>query len=106
MRQSATLALAIAGMFILGTAAVSQANWYHQSGSSEGSSSEMTSPSGEPGMEAPETGTYEYQQQLETGNLPPLENSRVPGELRSSGGEPIEFVEAGGIGFRVGIDTE
>ncbi len=103
MRQSAMLTLAIAGMFILGTAAVSQANWYHQSGSSEGSSSEMTSPSSDPGMESQESETYEQQQPSEAGQLPPGENYRSGNDFRS--GEPVESIEAGGLEYRLGIDT-
>ena len=102
MRQRAMLSLAIAGMFILASAAVVQANWYHKSEGSEGSTSEMSSPSGELGMETPEPGTYEYEQALETGNLP----SQVSGEQFSAPGEEIAVVEQGGVDFRLGIDTE
>ncbi len=102
MRQRAMLTLAIAGMFILATAAVSHANWYHKSESSEGSTSEMTSP-GEPGSEAPQAETYEQQQPSEAGQLPPDANFRSGNDFQS--GEPVGSVEAGGLEYRQGIDT-
>jgi len=98
------LSLAIAGMFILASAVVSQANWYHKSGSSEGSSSEMTSPSGESGMEAPQAGPYERQEPSEAGQLPSGENTMSTGsDFRSDEGGPI--AEQGGTAFRVDIDA-
>ncbi len=106
MRQRAMLSFAIAGMFILASAAVTRANWYHSSEGSQGSTSEMMSPTSEPGTEAPEVGSYEYQLQMETGNLPPLETSRSSGERFSPGDEGLQVIEQGGITFRVGIDGE
>lgn len=106
MRQRAMLSLAIAGMFILTFAAVTEANWYHQSEGSQGSTSEMMAPSSEPGTEAPEVGSYQYQEAMETGNLPSLGTSPSEGEQFSPGGEDIEVVEQGGATFRVGIDGE
>lgn len=104
MRRMAMLSFFIAGLFILASAAVVRADWYHQSGNPEGTKSEMSSPSSETRMEAPEAGTYEYQQALETGSLPPSEGSRVSGEPRSSGGEEIQIVDQGGLKFRSGVD--
>ncbi len=106
MRQSAMLTFVIAGMFILGTAAVAQANWYHKSEGSDRSSSEYMSPSGDTQAEAAEPGTYEYQQQMETGNLPGLDTSRGSEEQFSRGGEEVQVIEQGGAKFRVGIDGE
>ncbi len=109
MRHRAMLSLAIAGMFILASAAVSRANWYHKSESSQGSSSEMTSPSSEQGTEAPEAGTYERQEATEAGKLPPGEDAMGPrSEFRSGGnipGENIPLAESNGEVYRLGIDT-
>ncbi len=106
MRQRAILTFVIAGMFILTTAAVSQANWYHKSEGADQSSSEYMSPSGDTQAEASEPGTYEYQQQMETGNLPGLETSPGSEEQFSPGGEGVQVIEQGGATFRVGIDGE
>ncbi len=106
MRYRAMLTSAIAGMFILATAAVSQANWYHKSEGSDQSSSEYMSPSDEPQAQAAEPGTYEYQQEMETGNLPGLDTSRGGDEQFSPGGEDVQVIEQGGATFRVGIDGE
>lgn len=106
MRRMAMLSFVIAGMFIVASAAAARANWNHESGSSEGTTSEMMSPSSGPATEAPEVGTYEYQQALETGNLPSEGNSVVSSEGSSSPGEEIQVIEQGGLKFRLGIDTE
>ncbi len=106
MRQSAMLTLVIAGMFIFGTTAVAQANWYHKSEGSDQSSSQYMSPSGDTQAEISEPGTYEYQKEMETGNLPGLEASRGSDEQFSPGGEEVQVIEQGGAKFRVGIDGE
>ncbi len=106
MRYRAMLTLAIAGMFILTTAAVSQANWYHKSEGSDQSSSEYMSPSDESQARSAEPGTYEYEQQMETGNLPGLEASRGSEGRFSPGSEDAQVIEQGGAEFRVGIDGE
>ncbi len=106
MRQSAMLTFLIAGMFIVTTTAVAQANWYHKSEGSDRSSSQYMSPSRDTQAETSEPGTYEYQQQMETGNLPALEASRGPEERFSPGGEEVQVIEQGGARFRVGIDGE
>ncbi len=103
MRHRAMLYFAVAGMFILASAAVSQANWYHQSDSSQGSSSEMTSPSGEQGSDASQAETYQQQQPSEAGQLPPAGNFRSGNDFQS--GEPVETIDAGGLEYRLGIDT-
>ena len=103
MRHRAMLFIAVAGMFILASAAVSQANWYHQSESPRGSSSEMTSPSGEQGNDASQAETYQQQQPTEAGQLPPAGNFISGNDFRS--GEPVERIEAGGLEYRQGIDT-
>ena len=104
MRRTAMLSLAIAGMFILMSTGVSRANWYHKSGSSEGSSSEMTSPSGEPGTEAPQAGTYESQEASDAGKLPLGENTMNSGS-KFRGDEDVPAIDVGGLKYRVGIDT-
>ncbi len=106
MRYRAMQTFLIAGMFIFATAAVTQANWYHQSGGSDQSSSEMKSPSGDVQAGAAEPGTYEYEQQMETGNLPALETSPGSSDRFSPGGEDVQVIEQGGAEFRVGIDGE
>ncbi len=103
MRHRAMLYFAVAGMFILASAAVSQANWYHQSEGSQGSSSEMTSPSGEQGNDASQAETYEQQQPVEAGQLPPPESLRSGNDF--PGGEPVETIDVGGLKYREGIDT-
>ncbi len=104
MRHRAMLSLAIAGMFILASAAVSGANWYQESESSGGSTSEMTSPSSEQGMGAPEAGTYEGREATEAGKLPSDKDTMRSGrEFR--GDETIPVVEANGEVYRLGIDT-
>lgn len=106
MRYRAMLTFAIAGMFIVATAAVTQANWYHKSEGSDQSSSEYMSPSDESRAEVAEPGTYEFQQQMETGNLPGLDTARGGEEQFSPGGEDLQVIEQGGTTFRVGIDGE
>ncbi len=104
MRHRAMLSLAIAGMFILASVAVSRADCYHKSESSQGSTSEMTAPSSEQGTEAPEAGTYQRQEATEAGKLPPGENAMRSGpEFRS--GEDIPVFEASGEMYRLNIDT-
>ncbi len=106
MRQSAMLSFVIAGMFILASAAVAQANWYHKSEGSQESTSEMMSPSGEPEAQAPEAETYGNPQQLETGGLPSEEGSQISSEFLPPGGENAPVVDPGGVKLRIGIDTE
>ncbi len=103
MRRITTLSLAVAGLFVLTYAAVAQANWYQHSESSGGSTSEMTSPSDDPGTSAPEVGTYERQEATEAGKLPPGEKSMSSGgEFRSD--ENVPTYEVGGRTYRAGID--
>ncbi len=102
MRQRAMLFFALAGMFLLATAAVSRANWYHDSESSQGSSSEMTSPSGEPGTEAPQAETYEQQTPSEAGQLPPSDKFGPGNDLLR--GEPVQRIDAGGLDYRQSLD--
>ncbi len=106
MRYRAMLILAIAGMFTVATTAVSQANWYQKSEGSDQSSSEYMSPSGESNAQSAEPGTYEYEQQMETGNLPGLGTSPGGEEQFSPGSEDLQVIEQGGATFRVGIDGE
>lgn len=107
MRQRVILSLAIAGMFILASAAASRADWYYQSESSDKSTSEMTSPSAEPGIGAPEVGTFERQEPTEAGLLPPSERSMYFGNSKagSPDDESVPKVEVGGLRIREGVDT-
>lgn len=106
MRHAAMMSSAVAGVFMLASAAVAQANWYHESGNPEGSSSVMTSPSSEAQAETPEPGTYQYEQALETGMLPPGSDSHFSGARSSRGGEDIQVIDEGGFKIRLGIDTQ
>ncbi len=53
---------------------------------------------------APEPGTWEYQAALETGSLPASASGKA---LRESDrvNSPVATIEAGGVVYRVGIDT-
>lgn len=53
---------------------------------------------------APEFGTWQYQEALETGSLPPAERVMEAG---ADGGEVRGFptIELGGVVFRIGLDT-
>lgn len=54
---------------------------------------------------APELGTWQYFEAIETGNFPSQE---VSTQVRKSGAEqaPVfETVELGGISYRIGLDT-
>ncbi len=107
MRQSAVLTLVIAGLFILGTAAVAQANWYHKSEGSDESSSEHMSPVGDQGTNASQPEQYGSPQQMETGGLPPGEQPEfLKDEFLPPGAENAPVVDQGGIKLRIGIDTE
>ena len=54
-------------------------------------------------MSAPEPGTWEYQEALETGSLPPSE-AGIPSRTDNPAGEDVETYEAGGVTFRAGVD--
>ncbi len=102
MRHRAMLSIAIACMFILASAGVSRANWYHKSDSSGGNTSEMSSPSSESGMEAPQGESYEGQEATEAGGLPSDRNATESGTGIRSGDVPT--VEVDGTVYRLGID--
>lgn len=51
---------------------------------------------------SPEHGTFEYQEALETGRLP---SESVTFSVHSASDEKLPTVDAGGITYRIGVDT-
>ncbi len=54
---------------------------------------------------APEYGTFEYQKALETGTLPPGDAGTVGAPGGDTPGVRAPAIDAGGLNYRVGIDT-
>ncbi len=53
----------------------------------------------------PESGTFEYQAALETGNLPSDDGRAAVSASRPKTGAQVPAIEIGGMNYRVGIDT-
>lgn len=97
MRRTWGLPLAVAGMFIFASAAVSQANWYYGSEGTDGGTSEMMAP-------PEEAGTYQQQEPSEAGKIPSGEKAMTPGE-EPRAGDDFPTVDSGGLKFRESVDT-
>lgn len=83
MRLTRVLSLAVGGLFVLTSSAISIAgDW------------DWSSPSG-----STDQGNYESRESLEAGSLPSGEHEM------NSGDENVPTVESGGLKFREGIDT-
>lgn len=54
--------------------------------------------------EAPEFGTWQYQEALETGTLPSAAKA-MKAELGQAGKQALPTIELGGVEFRIGLDT-
>jgi len=54
---------------------------------------------------APEYGTFEYREALETGTLPPGEGRAIDPPAMGKSGDQVPVIEFGGLKYRVGIDT-
>lgn len=54
--------------------------------------------------EAPEFGTWQYQEALETGTLPSA-GKVIKAEPGAAGTQDLPTIELGGVEFRIGLDT-
>jgi len=52
-----------------------------------------------------EYGTFEYQEAMETGTLPPGEGRAIDPPAMGISGDQAPVIEVGGLKYRVGIDT-
>ena len=102
MRQTRLLSLAVVGIFLLASSAISMAGDWDWSSPSETYGPAGSHPSMESGSQAtsPDQGNYESQETLEAGKLPSGENT-----MSSGSDESFPIVEQGGAEFRDGIDT-
>ena len=106
MRQTRLLSLAVVGIFLLASSAISMAGDWDWSSPSETYGPAGSHPSMESGSQgtSPDQGNYESQETLEAGKLPSGENTMSSGS-GFRGDESVPIVEEGGASFRVGIDT-
>jgi len=106
MRQTRLLSLAVVGIFLLASSAISMAgdwDWSSPSATYGPAGSHPSMESGSQGT-SPDQGNYESQETLEAGKLPSGENTMSSGS-GFRGDESVPIVEEGGASFRVGIDT-
>ena len=94
MRQIRLLSVAVVGIFLLASSAISMAGDWDWSSPTESGSKAMS----------PDQGNYESGGTLEAGKLPSSENTMSSG-IESGSDKSVQTVEGGGAEFRVGIDT-
>lgn len=106
MRRRALLSLAVIGMFLAGSAAISMAGGWHSGASSDTYGPGESHPSmlGGSGETTADPGTFESQEPVEAGKIPSHEGGMISGgEFR--GGEEVQTVESGGLQYRLEIDA-
>lgn len=102
MRGKRVLSMAVLALFIVASAGALHAGGWHKSGASEeGKMSSMEPP---PSGSEIESHTWQYQEALDTGSLPATDAGEVRG-AGGFGGEVIHTIEAGGLTYRLGVDT-
>lgn len=106
MRQRMLLSLAVVGIFLLASSAISLAGDWDWSSPSETYGPAGSHPSMESGSDStsPDVGNYESRETLEAGTLPPGADTMSSGSGPRSD-ESVPTIDAGGVTFRVGIDT-
>ncbi len=106
MRQRRLLSLAVVGIVLLASSAISMAGDWDWSSPSETYGPAGSQPSMESGSNAtsPDQGNFESRETMEAGKLPSGENTMSSGS-ESRSGEDVPTIESGGLKLRVGIDT-
>lgn len=106
MRERRLLSLAVVGIFLLASSAITMAGDWDWSSPSETYGPAGSHPSMESGSDAtsPDQGNYESRETLEAGTLPSGEGTMSSGSGPRSD-ESVPTIDGGGVSFRVGIDT-